>query len=258
MFGFGRNKKPGRLGSVRSFAIFYGLPSETIIDWLAQTDLVVLEPSQWQYDKLARLRASGTAIYGYLSVMETPSWNERRISCIKEEDKLTVDGRPVHFPMWDSFLMDLRSPGYRSLLLQEIGAMAETLPLDGIFLDTVGDIEEYVPLSKREEMGRAYMTLLSVAAGRYPHLKWIQNRGFDQLKRCASVLDGLLWEGWRGDEADTEWTKARLQLVEQLRKDGLTILSVSADSSEIHRKTAEKLGFIHWTSPESGGYNQGR
>ncbi|MFB9325196.1 hypothetical protein ACFFSY_04595 [Paenibacillus aurantiacus] len=240
--------KSSRLGPVHSFSIYYGISDPEVKRRLAATNLTVIEPRQWQAEDIRAIREAGTDVYGYLSVMETPKWNARRWDAITEEMRLLVSGQPVYFEQWDAELMDLRSAAYRALLLAEIGELTSQVPLDGLMLDTVGDIEEYVPEALQPAMGEAYKTLLEAVTARYPGLRLLQNRGFAQLEACAPLLSGMLWEGWNGHEARGEWVRQRVELLRRLRKGGLGLLASSADPSPIHGETAREHGFVHWTS----------
>jgi polysaccharide biosynthesis protein PelA len=241
MFG----KKETR--SEKPFFIYYGLGTPEAYDRLRHESLVILELRQWEPSALASLREGKTKIYGYLPVMESPAWNEQRIQRLTDEDYWLQDEQRVRFHNWDSFLMDLRSPSYRRLLLEEWEEMQAGWPLDGIFLDTVGDIEEYISESLQTEVSRAYRAFLSVAATRYPSLQLIQNRGFSQLETCSSLLDAILWEDWRAD-----WTRDDLyasRWINQLRKlqreRNLTVYATSSTASPENQKSANKLGFLH-------------
>ncbi|MFC4103339.1 hypothetical protein [Paenibacillus xanthanilyticus] len=242
---FQKRAKPSRLGPVHSFSIYYGISTAEMKRMLVATDLAIIEPRQWQAEDIRALREAGTAVYGYLAVMETPSWNKTRWTAITDEMRLIAHGQRIRFEQWDAELMDLRSAAYRELLLAEIGELAARVPLDGMMLDTVGDIEEYVPEAQRAAMGEAYKTWLEEAARRYPALRWLQNRGFAQLEACAPLLSGMLWEGWNGHEARGDWVRQRVELLRRLRQDGLGLLASSADPSPIHGKTARKHGFVH-------------
>ena len=151
--------------------------------------------------------------------------------------------------------MDLRSPGYRSLLLAELDEITESYNLNGIFLDTVGDIEDYVPPELQDEMTAAYRSFLAVASGRHTKLKWLQNRGFKQLGPCSGLLDGFLWEGFEGDTLASDWSKHWMKALARHQKDGLSVLSVSDQADPRIHLTAERNGFIHWASP-GGDYNR--
>jgi hypothetical protein len=66
------------------------------------------------------------------------------------------------------------------------------------------------------------------------------------------MLDGFLWEDWRGEESESQWCQHWLNRLDKLRKkSGLALMAVSSDPSRIHRKTAEKYRLIH--SFSSGG-----
>lgn len=254
MFGSKKKKTPGRLGPIQSFLIYYGHASDDAKRRLMEADLAVLELQQWQPEDVADMRAEGTAVYGYLSVMESPDWNRKRAAAIEPDDVLMENGKPIFFEQWNSVLMDLRSSGYRKLLLAELDEIVASYRLNGIFLDTVGDIEDYVPLPLQEEMTTAYRTFLAVASGRHKELKWLQNRGFQQLDSCAGLLDGFLWEGFEADTLASSWSRHWIQALARHQEAGLSLLSVSDRDDPRIAKEAGKNGFLHWTSP-AGGYN---
>ncbi|MCA0756661.1 endo alpha-1,4 polygalactosaminidase [Paenibacillus sp. N4] len=254
MFGSRKKKTTGRLGPIQSFLIYYGHANEDARRRLMEAELAVIELQQWQPYDVADLRASGTAVYGYLSVMESPEWNRKRSAAIEPADIFMENGKPVRFEQWNSVLMDLRSPGYRRLLLAELDEIAASYRLDGIFLDTVGDIEDYVPLPLQEEMTAAYRTFLAVASGRHKQMKWLQNRGFRQLDSCAALLDGFLWEGFEAGTQAIGWSGHWINALARHRKAGLSVLSVSDRDDPRIAQEARKNGFLHWTSP-AGGYN---
>jgi polysaccharide biosynthesis protein PelA len=247
MLGKRKSHPEGRLATDRFF-IYYGSGTSEARKRLLGEPLIILELRQWSPDDLRILREGGTKIYGYLPVMESPSWNEDRIKRLENSDYFLIEGKPVQFEKWKSFLMDLRSPSYRRLLYDELDVMHQLWPFDGIFLDTIGDIEEYVPNADKEQMSESYRTFLTMMASRYPQTKRIQNRGFSQLYACCDLLDGFLWEDWRSTWCDFPPT---MHQIKQLRKwnaeRGLALLAVSSTASEADRKSAREQGFLHRT-----------
>lgn len=230
----------------RPFFIYYGLGTPEACDRLREETLVIVEPRQWDPELLASLRAGGTHIYGYLSVMESPSWNTERMRRLSDADFWLSGGGRVHFSEWDSFLMDIRSPSYRNVLLEEWQGMSERWELDGMLLDTVGDIEEFIPADKRDEASRAYRSFLSVAASRFSKHRRIQNRGFIQLDSCTSLLNGFLWEDWRAEWKRDAWASVWIdKLRRSSRERGLTLYAASSRGSAEDGKSARKLGFLH-------------
>ncbi|WP_373230222.1 glycoside hydrolase family 66 protein [Cohnella sp.] len=245
MFGKKKANPGGRLETDR-FYVYYGLGTPEARNRLLGEPLVIVELRQWHPDDLHRLREGGTKIFGYLPVMESPSWDEDKINRLENRDYFLKGGQRVRFEKWDTFLMDLRSPSYRRLLFDELEDMHRQWPIDGIFLDTVGDIEEYVPDYAKEQMSEAYRAFLAVAASRYPQTKRIQNRGFSQLNACCDLLDGYLWEDWRSEWSTFSITKHQIKQLQKLNAErGLALLAVSPTASEDNRKSAHEQGFLH-------------
>jgi hypothetical protein len=98
-------------------------------------------------------------------------------------------------------------------------------------------------------MTAAYRIFLTMAAGRYPSLRWVQNRGFGQIEPCAALLDGFLWEDFAAGLAATSWTEQWLRVLQRQRSLGLSVLTATARTGAEHRREAERCGFVHWTSP---------
>lgn len=239
---FGLRKK----STEPSFYIYYGPGTGEALKRLRNQSVLFLELRQWKPADLTSLRAGGTRIYGYLPVMESPVWNEQRIHRLSENDYWLHNGQRIYFDKWDSYLMDLRSPAYRKILLDEWAEMQKKWPIDGILLDTVGDIEEFIPIEQQQEISRDYRSLLAVATSRFPDLKTIQNRGFMQLDCCSSLLHGILWEDWRAEwinhPAASSWI-GHLRMLSRSR--GFTVFAVSSLKSGEHAESARKLGFLH-------------
>ncbi|HEU4962866.1 MAG TPA: hypothetical protein VFV52_03265, partial [Bacilli bacterium] len=152
--------------------------------------------------------------------------------------------------------MDIRHQGYQELLFQEIRTQIVARGMDGVFLDTVADIDEVVadPLS-REEMRLAYTTFLKKVRGEFPFLLLIQNRAFETLDHSAPHLDGVLWEDWRGDLLADPWVQVQLGRLRAHKKPaGLRVFAVSAGLEPIHRETAQAQGFVHLSRPD--GYDR--
>lgn len=230
----------------KPFYIYYGPGTAEASAALRRENLVIVEPRQWTKDGLAGLQAGGTRVYGYWSVMETPVWNEERIRRLSAQDYWTSDGARTHFETWNSDLMDIRSPSYRMVLLQELEQMLSMRSLDGLLLDTVGDIEEYLPAAVQPEAIRAYRALLAVVRSRYPGLRLVQNRGFTALEPCSGLLDGLLWEDWRAEWTSQTWAKSRIDRVRRWMKERKgTVYACSAPGDSRNGQAAQRLGFLH-------------
>ncbi|MGF7030032.1 hypothetical protein J2T17_000937 [Paenibacillus mucilaginosus] len=243
----------GPLQHIQSFAVYYAEPSEQALAALKKTGLAIIEPQMYTPQQVAGLQEAGTLPAAYLSVMESPSWNETRMGRLQPGDYLLQGGERTHFAAWDSYLMDLRQASYRQVLLDEIGAAAEK-GFTAVFLDTVGDIDEYVQEpALREEQRRSYVAFLREVKARFPGVFLIQNRGFDSLTASAPYLQGFLWEDWRGEWRQDEWSAKQVELVRRYQRKGLAVFAVSSRSEPKDAREAGRLRFVHLETPS--GYD---
>lgn len=246
LFGSGK----GRFDNVKSYTVYYGHPTEQAMRELAEKDLAIIEPTAYTTLQIDALRAAGTIVIGYFSVMEAPTWNAFRQERLQPDDYLLLNGERVHFAEWDSYLADLRRTSYRTLLLGELEMSIAAKGLDGVFLDTVGDIDEYVrdPMLQTE-LRLAYRELLEHTARLFPRLALLQNRGFGTLETALPFLHGFVWEDWRPDWEQDAWTKTRVKRLAKERKRGLHIFTISHNSDPVNAKAAGKLNFVHLNAP---------
>lgn len=93
MLGKRKSHPEGRLATDRFF-IYYGSGTSEARKRLLGEPLIILELRQWSPDDLRILREGGTKIYGYLPVMESPSWNEDRIKRLENSDYFLIEGKP--------------------------------------------------------------------------------------------------------------------------------------------------------------------
>lgn len=238
------NSKGIELNSVR-FMIYYGVVEEQALHGLKEYDLVIVEPLHWALGQIRELQAAGTRVIGYISVMEWPSWNVKRGESLQLTDYLLLKGNRIYYQEWDSYMMDIRETHYRDLLMDEIHEQIGKKSMDGIFLDTVGDIENHLsqPLV-HNELIHSYLTLLKDIRSTFPHLWMLQNRGFQFIELAARYLDGFMWEDWREDSANDPWVKHQLNMLQPLRKAGLQLFALdSSTGSDFDGRIARYHGF---------------
>ncbi|WP_426448550.1 endo alpha-1,4 polygalactosaminidase [Paenibacillus sp. S-38] len=244
----------GPLQQIKNFQIYYAEPTAEALAALRKTGMAIVEPQLYTPEQVAELKEAGTLPAAYLSVMESPTWNEARTKRLQPGDYLLQGGQRTHFAAWDSYLMDPRQPSYRRVLLDELGAAVEK-GFPAVMLDTVGDIDESVKdPALREELQRAYVTLLREMQSRFPGLYLIQNRGFGSLPAASPYLQGFLWEDWRGDWRQDGWLAKQVELVRRYERRGLAVFAVSSRSEPKGAREAGKLRFIHLETPS--GYDK--
>lgn len=174
-----------------SYAIYYGRDQW---EQLSQYDVLVVEPLSQSPETVARLQRRGALVLAYFSVMET--------SCALPEgfrlatnDFLRYDNRPITNPEYGGHLMDLRSQRWQRLLMHR----ASTLLLqgyDGLFLDTIGDVEDpQFTAMQQTELADSAALLVSRLRQANPGRLLVQNNGLGLLaRRTATLLDGICWE----------------------------------------------------------------
>jgi polysaccharide biosynthesis protein PelA len=239
-----------RILPIKNYTIYYDAPSESVLTKLKTFDLVIIEPHLYGREQITQIKTSGTMTIGYLSVMQAPSWNMERFIDLLLSDFLLKNGEKQHFPEWDSYLMDLRQAHYQALLLKEIKLHITEKGFDGILLDTVADIDERIidPLLQIK-IRDAYLSFLQQIRSHFPHLIFIQNRGFSTLEMAKPYIAGMLWEDWQGDWKQDPWMKHQVDRIKNLKKKDFLVLSVSTDQTALHHKEAKKLGYIHTFKP---------
>ncbi|MBP1967718.1 endo alpha-1,4 polygalactosaminidase [Paenibacillus aceris] len=245
----------GPFQHVKNYSLYYGNPTVQAIAKLKTKDLIIIEPQLFTREQIKDIQSKGTLVIGYLSVMETPAWNKLRSKNLQSQDYYWQKGERVHFPQWNSYLMDLRHAHYREVLLAEIQTSIADKGMNGVFLDTVGDIDDYIKEKTAQTQTReAYVTLLQSVSKQYPQLSIIQNRGFETLDYSAALIDAFLWEDWRANWKKDTWMKANVEKLQKEQKKGLTVFSLSLHKESSPGREARKLNFIHMDAPD--GYTK--
>jgi hypothetical protein len=238
--------KPPRIRHVNSYTIYYDTPTCDVLNQLKTFDLVILEPHFYEKEQIVEIQAAGTQTIGYLSVMQSPRWNNERFNRLIPSDFLLLGGKKKYFPEWDSYLTDIRQTHYQNLLLAEVEEQIAKKHFQGILLDTVGDLDDQIPDPLLQAaLCQAYAGWLQRLSSAYPQLTLIQNRGFICLDIALPYLHGLLWEDWQGVWKRNNWMKIQVERIRRMQKEGLFVFSVSSDTDPSHRVEAEKLRFVH-------------
>lgn len=182
---------------------------------IMKSDAVILEPTALSEQSVKVLKDNGVKIFGYVSLMQLENWNEELKEHVVDTDYVKVNGEKIYIKEWDTYVMDVRERHYRDALLWKIETYVTGQQLDGVFFDTVDDLDYYFNHHKevQQQMRRGYQSLLKDIKQRYPDLLVIQNRGFETYQASSRLkIDGLLWEGFKVEDLkDSEWAKKWLQ-----------------------------------------------
>ncbi|WP_164472595.1 endo alpha-1,4 polygalactosaminidase [Cohnella candidum] len=232
--------------------IDYGPPDKGLYRALSSFDLVIVEANHHAPEALQGLKENGTIVIGYLSVMESPRWNRDRWNLLLPEDFMKVGGQSQYLEQWDAFIMDIRQPHFRSVLLNEAAELIHGKHCDGIFLDTVDDIDTFAfNAGLYDELVVSFGHWMAQCKEALPSSILIQNRGFGSISKSAPFLDGFLWEDWSGEWKSNPWMRKQMKKIQSLIDHGITVFTVSESALSQHRSEAENAGFVHLTRSES-------
>jgi hypothetical protein len=213
------------------YSIYYGNVDEQVVAHLAKLKTAIIEPRHFQQAQIAELKQAGTTIYGYLSFIEQ-NVNNPEFTLIKEDWFYKPDGEKIHHAEWDSWIMDLRNAGYRAFLMDQLRLEIQDKGLDGVLIDTVGDIDDF-PWNDRDkaQMREAYTEILKQIKQENGKLKLIQNWGFQTaISHSKDYLDAVMWENFTWEQIWTdEWSKKQF---EAIRSTDLELYVVSPRTDE--------------------------
>ncbi|MDM5250719.1 endo alpha-1,4 polygalactosaminidase [Lysinibacillus sp. G4S2] len=248
-----------KLADVKDYKYYLDAGNDKIGKEMAKIDLVIVEPIEMQQKYIDYAQKNGTLIYGYINAMEADKWNSELYSQLKEEDFYKDEhGEKMYFSEWDSYLMDMTSQHYQELLLEEIQKQIVQKGLDGVFLDTVGNINSYLPENEQEAQNKAMLSFIKAIKQQYNGLSVAQNWGFQTLADyTAPYVDFIMWENFSYDVVgEDEWSLDMMEQLVQIReKSGTQIMTIGFEDEEKSRTLAEKYQFKFFYSPAGSYYN---
>jgi polysaccharide biosynthesis protein PelA len=180
------------LHEARNFALYYGRGAEA---QLSLYDMVIVEPMGQTIENISMMQAQGTLVFGYISILEAgphmPEYNQ-----INSSDFLRVKGKHIENKTFGTRLLDLRSPKWKKMLFQKINKLIGTGSYDGLFMDTIGDVERTdLPDVTRQMLILESLSLILEIKRLFPNKLLIQNNGLEELCfRTAPFIDAICWE----------------------------------------------------------------
>ncbi len=246
------------LSKMKNYKIFYDSPNKNILREMKNYDVVIIEPVYYSRQQVKAIQRAETKVYGYINAMEADRWNEALYTQMEENDFFHRRGSRVYYKQWDSYLMNMDEEHYRQVLMNEVTKQVHAKGCDGVFLDTVGNIDdehENEPEILRTQRAAMAVFMQSIKE-KHPQLAIIQNWGFDTLSTTTyPFVNGIMWEGFEYSAiAGDEWAQQKIAKLKKLRKKhNIQVLTVSAREEEESRKYAHSQGFCHFHSPR--GYN---
>jgi endo-alpha-1,4-polygalactosaminidase (GH114 family) len=201
----------GPIYDIKTFTIFYSKPDRQNLEKLAKNNAVIIEPTAFTTEQVELLKKSDVKCFGYVSLMQLENWNEELKTHISLSDYATLNREKIYLKDWDTYVMDLRESHYREALLWKVKNYIADQGLDGVFFDTVDDLDYYFRDNGevQNKLRDGYVSLLKEIKEEYPDMLIIQNRGFGTVKASSrNYIDGMLWEGFDSkDIKESEWAK---------------------------------------------------
>ncbi len=181
-----------RLLHVNNFSVYYGRGMNNDLE---SAGLAIVEPAGQSVESIKKLQASGTIVVAYQSVIEIDE-RSKDFCLIKDTDFLKIDGKALTNDSYGTYLLDIRSKNWSEILHHKIGKLLLELGYDGIFLDTMGDIEYNVITPS------CFNSLIIEASNfarrlkmDFPDKLFIQNNGLQKLcLYTAQFMDAICWE----------------------------------------------------------------
>lgn len=178
--------------SCKNYSLYYGADN---CESLSAYDAVIVEPQGQNKESINKMHAKGTLVIAYVSIMEIfegfPSYK-----FLSEDDFIKIENKRVMNEDFNTFLVDLRSKRWNSILLHHIGDLILNRKYDGIFLDTIGDIEFSIfSRQLQEQFICEAVNLIIKIRELCDDIIIIQNNGLNKLIDATfKYVDGVCWE----------------------------------------------------------------
>lgn len=247
-----------RFRKARSFANYYG---KGHIEKLAHYDIVIVEPTAHTDQEIRSLQQTETLVLAYVTIMELGSFHGM-YPMLKEEDFLIINGEKYYKPMFDTYVLDLKSKRWRGLLHHHVGSLLMKSGYDGVFMDTIGDVEDpVIPLVESKLQINQAVEITRGLRQSFPNHVIVQNNGLERLcEATGPYIDGLCWENpLFAHQESLEWCEAVMKRIVRLKEEyGVRSLFLH-ESNEVKQKPtagimaqaiADKHEFLYYEAPD--------
>jgi uncharacterized protein (TIGR01370 family) len=178
-----------RLAPWRNWVAFYGVDADPRT--LSAYDLVILDPGF--RGSLESCMAKGGKTLGYLSLGEIRK-TSALFPILADRSALLSEN-----PNWPgTFVVDIRSPAWRALILERAIPELLSLGFSGVFYDTL-DTPTYLEKTDPERfqgMRQAAIDLVRSIRRKFPQAVLAMNRGYDLLPDISREIDAVVAESF--------------------------------------------------------------
>lgn len=240
------------------FSVYYGADA---VAQLLKFDVVVLEPGHRTKEDIQALKDNDTLVLAYVSVMEVH--DEHPLRAFVTESQFLREAMEPHKYItqreYHNRVVDMQSPTWRGHLLRHVGTLITREGYDGIFMDTIGDVEMPNLPNPMQQVEGAHMLVQQIRKW-FPDIILIQNNGLEVLcNYTAPYLDAIAWENPPINVPQSkQWVRAVAERLVYLRlKHSLRILMLFEGVRQDKRSDfirglsfAQENGFTTYFSPK--------
>jgi polysaccharide biosynthesis protein PelA len=176
----------------RNYILYYGRGKE---DELSKYDVAIVEPQGQNSDTIELMHRKGTLVLAYVSAMEIIKTSPM-FKFLRREDFLCINEILLTNEEYGTCLVNIKSRRWSTMLLQHIGNLITDGNYDGIFIDTLGDIEwDILSEEMRQDLLLATRALFNNIRSVFDDIIIIQNNGLHQvINYSLDLIDGICLE----------------------------------------------------------------
>lgn len=240
----------------RSFVVYYG---HGPLAGLETYDIAVLEPEGWTTPHHRHLQQQGVTTLAYLSLLEVPPWRAADVN-LADGDFVTLNGdRFVKHP-FGNWLADPRAHAWQQWVTKSVQSLYRQ-GWDGLFIDTLGDVEDEELVSLQGWLIPATAELVHGVRRAFPDRPVVVNNGLWRIvPLIAPLIDGVCWEGELTPEQLKEpWAQAMIEFLGRSAQErGWTNLMLTHVAGTSFASTqrllkfsddADRYGFLSYAAP---------
>ena len=214
---------------INPFIVYYGSFEEKKSNELMNYPVVILEARNYDKNQIDNIKSKGSKVFAYISFVEQNE-NNSEFSNLKDEWFYKPNNKKLRVNKWEAYYMDLSKKGYISFLRDQIIEQVINKDCDGLFIDTIGDIDE-VNWNEADKilMKQSYNKFLIEIKEEF-NIEIIQNRGFDIFTEYSyKSVDGIMWENFSFSMLkSSKWAKNKFNEIKKYNKD---LYIISNDST---------------------------
>lgn len=228
--------------NIKNFSLYYGIGNS---EELSKYDLTIVEPLGQNEISIKKMQDKGTLVIAYVSVVEIfedfPSYK-----FLRDEDFLKIDNKRVRNKEFNTYLINLKSKRWISILMHHIGNLILNNNYDGIFLDTIADVEfDLFDEELQESLICGAVELITKIRELYEDIIIIQNNGVSKLiESTFEIIDGVCWENpnlW--DVNNSDWIEYITGKLSTLCKNEMKVLLLYEEKGYIAQEF-NKINYV--------------